>query len=131
MAFDDLIRTGVALADSLTGSIQAAVMHSAWVGQDALGDDSYAAAVSRPAIVERMIRERQASDGRTIRATAEITFLRPIAPQGTAGRIEPIDSRDKLVLPDGFTDPVADVKALLDPDTGRGYYAIVYLGRAA
>lgn len=129
MAFDDLIRTGVSLADSLTGSLQATVAHQAWTGSDGF-NDTYAASVDRQAIVERKNRERQTADGRTILTTAQITFLRPIAAQGAAGRQEPIDSRDKLTLPDGSTDPIADVEALLDPDTGRGYYAVVWLGRA-
>ena len=130
MAFDDLIRTGVALADSLTGSLQATVTHEAWIGSDEFGKASFATGVGRPAIVERRNRERQMSDGRTILTTAKITFLRPIPANGATGRKEPIDSRDRLTLPDGSTDPVADVEALVDPDTGRGYYAVVYLGRA-
>jgi len=130
MAFDDLIRTGLELADSLTAPLQATVSHEAWQHSDGLGGGTYAAAVNRPAIIVRRNRERQMSDGRTILTTARITFLRPIDPEGSVGRQEPVDSRDRLTLPDGSTDPVADVEALIDPDTGRGYYAVVYLGRA-
>lgn len=131
MAFDDLVRSGVALADSLTAPLQGTVTHEAWTATTALGEKTFAAGVGRKAIIELKTRERQTSDGRTILTTAKITFLRPIAAHGGAGRKEPIDSRDRLTLPDGSTDPVADVDALIDPDTGRGYYATVYLGRGA
>lgn len=130
MAFDDLIRSGVALADSLTDSLQVSVTHEAFTGLDDTGASSYAAGVSRKAIVERKNRQRVTGDGRTILTSAQITFLRPIAANGAAGRQEPVDTRDRITLPDGSTDPIADVEALLDPDTGRGYYAVVWLGRA-
>lgn len=128
MAFDDLIRTGVALADSLTAPLQASVTHEAYTGMDGFGKKVYATGVARPALVERKNKERRKPDGRTIITTAMITFLRPIAANGAAGRQEPVDTRDRITLPDGSTDPIADVEALLDPDTGAGYYTTVYLG---
>lgn len=130
MAFDDLIRSGVALADSLTDSLQVSVTHEAYTGINEFGESSYAAGVSRKAIVERKNRQRVTGDGRTILTSAQITFLRAIEANGAAGRQEPVDTRDRITLPDGSTDPIADVEALLDPDTGRGYYAVVWLGRA-
>lgn len=128
MAFDDIIRAGVATADRLTDPLQVSVTHEAFLAMGGMGEESFADAVTRTAIIERKNRERRTSDGRTILTTAQITFLRPIAPNGAPGRQEPVDLRDRLTLPDGSTDPVVDTEALLDPDTGRGYYVVVWLG---
>lgn len=128
MAFDDIIRTGVALADSLTGSLQGTCVHEAWTGQDISGAKTYAAPVNRQALVERKQRRMISSTGQEILSVAKIDFLRPIAPNGAAGRVEPVDSRDRITLPDGTTGPIVNVEALLDPDTDRGYFTTVYLG---
>lgn len=128
MAFDDIIRTGVALADSLTASLQDNVSHEAWTGLNSVGDVTYAAAVSRQAIVERKSRRHISATGQEILTSARITFLRPIAANGAAGRIEPIDGRDKITLSDGTTAPVVDVEAIMDPDTNAGYFTTVWLG---
>lgn len=128
MAFDDIIRSGVATADRLTASLQIDVTHEAWLGTGGMGEEAFEDAVTRTAIVERKNRERRTTDGRTILTTAQITFLRPIPANGAPGRQEPIDLRDRLTLPDGSTDPVVDTEALLDPETGRGYYVVAWLG---
>ena len=129
MAFDDLIRTGVALADTLTGSLQDNVTHEAWTGRDGpTGDDTWAAGVSRQAIVSRKSRRHMSSTGQELLTSAKILFPRPIAANGASGRVEPIDGRDIITLSDGFTGPVVDVEAIMDPDTNAGYYTTVWLG---
>lgn len=127
--FADLVRNGVALADSLTATLQANVTYEAWTGRDGFGEPIYAAATLVPALVERTSKMVIDSAGRQIRAEHVISFLRPIAANGAAGRDEPIDARDRITLPDGSTGIIAAVDTLVDPDTGAGYYHTVSMGR--
>jgi hypothetical protein len=127
--FDSLIRSGVALADSLTGSLQSTVTHEAWIGQDAYGSPSYAAPVARAALVEqRVAQARVQPSGEMVSTTAKVTFLRPIAPNGAAGRKEPVDTRDRITLQDGATGPLVNISNFIDKTTGRGYLTEVWLG---
>lgn len=131
MPFDSLIRHGVALADSLTASLQPVVSFEAWTGQDAFGAPTYAAAIPVAALTEQRLSTRQTLNGKLVPTVAKITILRPLAVNGAAGRIEPIDNRDRFTLPDGTTGPVVDVADFTDPDSGRGYFAEVWLGSGA
>lgn len=129
MGLDDIVRAGVALADSITTTLQVAVSHEAWTGQDAFGEATYAAATFPLAIVEQKVSQvRSRLTGQMIMTKAKVSFLRPIAPNGAAGRAEPVDTRDRITLPDGFTGPIVAVNSLTDPTTSRGYLTEVYLG---
>lgn len=128
MALDSLIRRGVAVADRLTASLQPDVTHEAWTGQDGYGAATYAAGVARAAIIEQKQRLHRTSNGREVVTKAKITILRPITPNGAAGRTEPIDVRDRFTLPDGSTGPIVDIGGFTDAGTGRPYFAEVWLG---
>lgn len=132
MAFDALIRSAIATADSVLESLQADVVHHAWIADGTTyGDPQYATpAITRSAIIEQKQRMRRMADGREILQLAVITFPRPIAANGAANRREPIDPRDKLVLPNGFTGPIADVSSIgpIDPTTGSPYGLEVIIG---
>lgn len=126
--FADLVRSGVALADSLTTTLQPSVTHEAWTGNDGEGGYTYATGVSRAALVERKQKMVRSSTGEEVMSTHVVTFLRPIAAQGTSGRQEPIDPRDRITLPDGTRSSILSINAFIDKDTGRGYLHEVYLG---
>lgn len=128
MDLSGIVRNAVSLADSLTESLQAEVMHSAWIEADAYGEPVFAAAVGRLAIVEERVRERQLSSGRVIMSRAKVTFLRPVPPNGAAGRVEPVDTRDLIVLPSGNSWPIIDVAGLVDPTTDLPYFGEILLG---
>lgn len=129
MGLDDIVRSGVALADSITLSLQPLVSLEAWTGQDAYGQQTYAAAVSIRALVEQKVSQiRSRLTGEMVMTTAKVSFLRPVAPNGAAGRAEPVDTRDRITLPDGFTGPIVAVNSFTDPTTSRGYLTEVYLG---
>ena len=128
MALSDIIRNGVALADSLTVSLQATVQHAAWTGQNGFGDDEHAANVARLAIVERKQKLVRNAAGEEVLSQHVISILRPISANGTSGRNEPIDVRDRFTLPDGTTGPIINVESFVDPSIGAGFYHIVYLG---
>jgi hypothetical protein len=128
MALDSILRSGVALANRMTGSLQAVVTHEAWTGTDTFNKPTYATAVSRPAIVDLNQRRSIERDGTVIVSRASITFLSPIAANGASGRREPIDPRDRLTLPDGTTGPILEVAGAVDPTTGYPYAPTVALG---
>lgn len=133
MAFDSILRNGIALIDSITdnGGLQADVVHHPWIADGSTyGEPTYGASVTRSAIVEEKQRLRRLADGREVNQVASITFPRPIAANGATNRREPIDPRDKFVLPSGFTGPIAHVGGLgpVDPITGKSYGLEVIIG---
>lgn len=127
MGFGDIVRSGVALADTLTQDLQATVQHHAWVGNDGYGADTYAAPVARLALVEWKQRPAIGAGGKELLTKAVLTFLRPVAAQGTAGRVEPIDPRDRFFLPDGTTGVTVLIEGMLDKATGKPYFTQVGL----
>lgn len=129
MGFADLIRSGVALANTLTGDLQASVTHHAWIAQTGFGEDTFADPVTRPALVDRTVTERYTQSGRLVQTLATLTFLEPIPANGAAGRTEPVDPRDRFVLDDGTTAPVVEVKAFEDAGTQTPFVNVITLGR--
>lgn len=128
MALDDIIRNGVATANRLTASLQPVVSHSAWLRGDGVGGSVYAAPISRQALVERKHKIMRDAQGQEIAVSHLISFLYPIAANGAAGRTEPVDPRDKIVLADGTTGDVVAVEGFDDPDTDKSYFLQVWLG---
>lgn len=120
--------SGVSLVNTLTLGVQSLVSHEAWTGQDVFGADTYAAPVSRLAVIDRT-NKVQVRDAQTVTIAATITFIGDVLPNGAAGRREPIDPRDIITLPDGFTGPIIDSpNSVIDPVTGRGFIQEVMLG---
>lgn len=118
MGLQDLVRSGVALANRVTKTLQATVAHEAFKAEDQTGQRTYYAAVQRTCVIEwrRTRRRTQAGDEIVIRPT--LLFLSPVA----------IDTRDRITLPDGTTGPIADVGGVIDPDTGTAYTREVTIG---
>ena len=128
MALDSVVRSVVKVVHGATKSLQPTVQHHAWIGQDGFGVVDYAPVVPLKALVEQKLQLRQLGDGRLVRVKAKLTFLKVIAPNGTAGRDEPIDPRDKLVLADGTTGPIYLAEGLRDPGKVRPFLLEVWLG---
>lgn len=135
MALDDIVRNvAVGLTRQITRPLHVPIIHRAWIGQDPYGTPIYAAPSvgvdggTLRGIVENKQRLRQLSNGRVILTKAYIAILEPIAPNGAAGRTEPIDTRDYIELPDGTTGPIADVNGVVDPDTNFPYFSEIWLG---
>jgi hypothetical protein len=128
MALDSLVRSAVAIANGVTSSLQVVVSHEAWTHDDAYGAPQYATAVNLSAIVEYRQRLRHLRDGQQVLQRAVVFLLEPVSPNGAAERREPIDPRDRIVLPDGTTGPIYDVAGLADPQTNASYYHEVVIG---
>lgn len=129
MGFDTLIQSGVAMANRLTKKLQPNVtLRRRNAAPDAFGAVEEPTVLVVSALVERkqvMIRTRT---GQEVQSQHKITFLEVIPDLGIAGRREPIDESDELVLPDGTTGPILRIEALLNPTTGRGFLYEVWLG---
>lgn len=131
MDLGSIFRSAVATADQVARSAQVAVSHEAWTGADNYSKPTYAAAVSRLAVVSMKQRMRRMPDGREVVQRAVVTFVGPVAANGAAGRREPVDPRDRITLPSGFTGPILDVEGAVDPATGAPYTVKVTLGGGA
>ncbi len=124
-----IVRNGVALAKTLTTSLQGTISIYPWESPNSTyGGPTYGTAVSIPAVIDESIRFRRMSDGQEILQKAEITILQPLTANGASGRSEPIDPRDKIVLPSGYTGPIRYVNGPIDSSTGYPYMFTIILG---
>jgi hypothetical protein len=126
MGLSALVSSAIKTANGVTASLQVSVQHFAWIGQDAKGKKAFAGAASYPALVERKQKRMPGPDGQEVFSRYSVTFLQPLPANGTAGRQEPIDTRDELVLPNGERVDVLDVSGMLNPDTGAPYMSEVW-----
>lgn len=128
MDFAALVRNGVAVANTLTETVQATCQLEQWTGQDGKGKATYATAVPFNAVVD-YTRKQRFLDGRQVNVVATLTVLTPVAPNGGAGRREPVDPRDRVTLPDGTRAPILGTPgAVLDPAGGRPFIHEIQLG---
>jgi hypothetical protein len=121
MSLSSLVKDLVAVADSLTGDLQASVTHHAFSGAtvDSYGKvTNWGAGVARKAVVEASSRLIRTAGGDTLQARAKLTFPRPVT----------VDARDKIVLPDTSTGPILDVTGVTNPTTNQVYASEVWLG---
>lgn len=128
MSLDALVRSGVAIAKSVTADLQVTVEHEAWTGVDGYAAPTYASAKKRQALVERTQRVIRTATGENQVARVRVLFLEPIKANGADGRVEPIDPRDRLTLPDGTVGQILDVSGMFDPTTDAPYFCEVFCG---
>jgi hypothetical protein len=129
MSLASIVRKGVATANSCTSSLQVSVSHYPWIGYNKAGEDIWAGtAVTLQALSEKKRMLVRGPLSEELKEVTVLTIIGPVAANGTAERREPIDPRDKLVLPDNSTGPILDVSGLDDPSTGRPYMYMVTLG---
>jgi len=123
-----LVRESVALADSMSDSAQDDITIYPWISDDSDSKPQFGSAVTVSAIVEEKVRKRRTAAGEEILQKALVTIPRPLASNGAANRKEPLDTRDKIVLPSGYTGPILDVNGVIDPSTHKPYMFEVILG---
>src|SRR5512144_807686 len=106
MGLAAIVRNAVAVANNVTNSLQTTVTHEAWTGHDKYGKPTFDSGIERAALVQR----NTASIGaQQILISATVTFLYPVESNGTAGRQAPIAPRDRITLPDGWSQPIVSV----------------------
>lgn len=124
-----IISNAVKIASNTTRSVQVTVVHHAWTGNDAWGKNTYADPVSRNAIWEPGHQSKfDTNTGAVIQVKGKLTFLDPITPNGAEGRVEPIDNRDLIVLPDGTSGPIYRPEGLYNPVSGAPFMIQLWIG---
>lgn len=118
MGLDDLVRSTVALASSVTRDLQVEVLYEAFQSADATDKPTYGSAVKKLAVVEKSQRMVRTTTGEEKVSRASVTFLVPFA----------INPRDRITLPDGMTAPILEIKGVYDPDTDEPYCSEVLIG---
>lgn len=125
------IRSGIAAWKRATSSAQGVVTFEAWIADsDSKGTRVYADPVPLLALIQRNPGDQEHPAGDELRTLAIVTFLEALPPVGAAGRDEPIDTRDRITLPDGSSGPITATKGgWIDPATGLPYMGQATLGR--
>lgn len=129
MGLASTIRSAVAVVDAVVNDLQDDITVYPWIGIGSYGEPSYDTPVTMKAIVEEKESHRPyLVGGEEVIQRATITIPRPVAANGAAERREPIDPRDKIVLPSGYTGPILNVEGITDPSTHNPYMYVILLG---
>jgi hypothetical protein len=133
MSLAGIVRSGVAIANRITKPLQATVTHYPWISETGDGAPDYDTGVPVRAVVEHRQRRFLTARGQEVVSEHQIFILDPVDPNGAPDRQEPIDIRDKWVLPDGTTAPAVRIGGLVDAGsaTGDTFYHEVWLGAGA
>lgn len=131
-----LLSSAVKIAFNATRSLQETpdgvgiVVHHAWVGEDSWGKPYFATPpINRPAIWEPGHQSKfDTNTGAVVQVRGKLTFLEPIAPNGAEGRVEPIDNRDLIILPDGTSGPIFKPEGLYNPVAGAPFLIELWIG---
>lgn len=122
MGLADIVRAGVAVADSVTATLQVTVTHYVFTeaSVDAYGKITWGTGHGRKAIVENKRRLVRGPDGHDVLSSHVVTFPRQVD----------VDPRDKIVFPDGTTGPILNVEGVLDAGytNGKRFLTQVWLG---
>lgn len=121
MAFPaEILRAGIKIADKLTKGAQGTVTHYPFQSQDVKGKVTYGTSASLRCVIDYTRKQVQTGGGRSTWVIATLTFV---------GDVVAIDTRDKIVLPDGRTGPIITTpNAVVDPGTGRGFVNELMIG---
>lgn len=131
-----IISNAVRIVSTATRSLQQTpagigiVTHHAWVGQDSWGKPYYATPpITRRAIYESKHESKfDTNTGSVVQVKGKLIFLDPVAPNGYEGRIEPIDNRDLIILPDGTSGPIYKPEGLYNPVTDAPFLIELWIG---
>lgn len=129
MSLAGIIRTGVRIADKVTKSVQGDMILEQWIGQSVSGKPTYASPITVKCIEDDKQKTIVTAAGQAITVMSTLTILEAVPENGTAGRKEPIDPRDKITTPSGFVGRVIDTPgSVVDPGTGKGFIQSIMLG---
>ena len=123
----DVVRSGVAIANTVTAPLQGTVTYQRYVSADGYGAKTYATATSLAAIVEEKQRQVRSASGVLVSSKSSALFL-DIGALSTATLGNGISTEDLLTLPDGTTGPILAMDGFVDAGTGHLIATQVYLG---
>jgi hypothetical protein len=112
MGLADIVRNGVAIADSLTADLQPEVDHYLYseATLDSYDKVTWGSPHKRKCIVEAKRRLVRNAEGHDVLSSHKLTFPRAVS----------IDPRDKFVMPDGTTGPLIAVEGMMDAGFSNG-----------
>tara|TARA_R110000787_G_scaffold73194_1_gene163016 strand:+ start:199 stop:555 length:357 start_codon:yes stop_codon:yes gene_type:complete len=118
MSLATILQGGIAIANTVTASLQATVTHKAYASDDGYGKPTYSTGVARTAIVERRQKFVRTRTGEEKLSLARILFLVPVT----------VDERDLITLPDGSEMPILRIGGPVDGTTNAEFVVEVELG---
>ncbi len=128
MGLLDILRTGVAIADSVTKDLQCYVMYTKSAGVDYEGNPGTPGApIELRAIVDWKQAQVRTQGGELTVTRATVLFL-DIDAIIAATNGEGIGDEDIIILPDGTTGPILDMGGFIDAGTGHPLATEVFLG---
>jgi hypothetical protein len=132
MALADILRGQVKNLSKIVDSFKGECQFYACIGESGAGVLQYAAAVPVRALVDVTRKERLSASGGMIMTDGALTILDPIAdttPNAGFDRKQPVDTRDKFVLPDGTVgSSITEAGGFMDAATSRGFINELLLG---
>lgn len=132
MAFPaEILQAGISIADSLTKGAQSSITLRQASGSGPSGDLTYDDPIQLKAVVDYTSKVT-IRNAEIIHISATVTILEPVPVNGAIldpPRTEPIDTRDKITLPDGSTGLVKSVPGSVNnPNTGTGFIQVIEIG---
>ena len=115
-------------ARRVTRSEQVRVTIEPWIGYDDNGEMLIGTSIRKRALVADVDKRFLGPDGETVTATSIVQFMEDIADNGATDREEPIDPRDRIVLPSGVRAGIVRRFVDRDPRTGKARAVEVWLG---
>lgn len=130
MSILSAVQAGIAIADKITKPLQGQISIQPWIGQDGVGGHSYGTTKLVNAAIDTT-RKRVFGQGQEVVIMASLTIMEAIADTVATPphvRVNPIDPRDIITLPDGTTGPTILAGGYMDPSTSRPVSNDVMLG---
>jgi hypothetical protein len=128
MGFEKTLRAGIKTAQKLLNSMEVDIYIQPWISQTANGTVTYGAKKKVRVLWDKTVRTVYA-DGREIVGQGTMQILTTMKANGAAGRQEPVDTRDLLVVVDsGAMIPILHVDGAIDPGTMMPYAPELFLG---
>lgn len=127
MSLLSILRSGVKQVNTITKSLQADISYRRCLSIDYRGKKTLDSPVILKALVDWSEASVRSSTGELTVSRAQVTFLDITAlTNATAGK--GIDDNDEIVLPDGTTGPILDLRGFIDAGTTNPLATLVLLG---
>jgi hypothetical protein len=127
MSLLDVLRSGVAIADTILKPLEAVVQVERYTGTDAYGSNTWASPVPMKAICDWKQSQVRTLSGNLSVSRVVVTFIDIKEMEAVTGGLG-IHDLDIITLPDGTTGPILDMSGFIDAITGQPLATDVFLG---
>jgi hypothetical protein len=128
MGLSDVVRSAMKVANKVTKDLQPQITIQRWIGGGGYEGEQYASPIQVDAVVNVRLQDHHTASGQVVSTRAHVMILQPLPAEGSEGRIEPIDRRDIITLPDGSSGPIVEVGGFTDRKTGMPFYHEIWIG---